>query len=200
MTRLQRAAQGGDNWKADMQREFRRVVFQRIKTYLAEGPPALPAQRFSTILEHSTFLRTNAPLFAEYLARYPHAPMAGVESFLYWSKERLAGKPIAIVTHVSMLRAQNDGFPDVLVAGRQVFATRYITASLGVTALVRDEGNARYLVYVNRSQVDVLNRWFGGAVRWFAERRVRAEAAEVLSGLRTRLERGEPPGTPGDEP
>jgi hypothetical protein len=199
MTQLHQAAvDSGSDWKAGVQLEFRRVVLQRIKAFLADGQPALAP--FSMILEHSTFLGANAPLFAEYLARYPHAPMTGVESFLYWSKERLAGKPIAIVTHVSMLRAQGEAFPDVLVAGRQVFATRYITASLGVTALVPGERGVRYLVYVNRSQVDVLNRWFGGLVRWFAERRVQAEAAEVLRGLRMRLERGEPPGITEDRP
>jgi hypothetical protein len=199
MTLLQRAAdESGSAWRAGMQREFRRVVLQRITTFLAQGQPGrVPIQ---TILEHSAFLIENAPLVVEYLARYPHAPIAGVESFLYWSKERLAGKSIVIVTHVSILRGQGAAFPEVLVAGRQVFATRYITASLGVTALVRGERDVRYLVYVNRSRVDVLSRWFGGVVRWFAERRVRAEAAEVLRGLRTRLERGEPPDTTGDQP
>jgi hypothetical protein len=199
MTRLQHAAAGaGSEWKAGVQREFRRIVLQRIRTFLADGQPGLAP--IHAILKHSTFLSRNAPLFAEYVGRYPHAPMTGVESFLYWSKERLAGKPIVILTHVSMLRGQGDTLPDVLVAGRQVFATRCINASLGVTALVRGERGVRYLVYVNRSQVDVLNRRFGGIVRWFAERRVRAEAAEVLRGLRTRLERGEPPDVTGDQP
>jgi hypothetical protein len=90
--------------------------------------------------------------------------------------------------------------PDVVVAGKQVFATRYVTASLGVTALVRGENDTRYLAYLNRSRVDVLDRWFGGVVRWFAQRRIRDEAAAVLRGLRTRLEHRDPPGSPGDLP
>jgi hypothetical protein len=212
LTQLQRAAaDAGSEWKAGVQREFRRVVLRRVQIYVAAGQPALApmhkggsqvalAQHFSAILSHSTFLSEHAPQFTQYLARYPHASLAGVESFMYWSKERLAGKPIVIVTHVSILRAGGDALPDVVVAGKQVFATRYVTASLGVTALVRGENDTRYLAYLNRSRVDVLDRWFGGVVRWFAERRVRDEAAAVLRGLRTRLEHGDPPGSPGDLP
>jgi hypothetical protein len=211
MAQLQHAAAGAaGEWKAGVQREFRRIVLQRIRAYQTHGLGALApyrngdgevhlAERFSTVLGHSAFLNTHAPQLAKYLERYPHAPLTNVESFLYWSKERLAGKPIISVTHVSILRGGNASLPDVLVAGRQVFATRYVNASLGVTALVRD-GPARYLVYVNRSEVDVLDRWYGGLVRWFAERRVLAEAADILRGLRTRLERGDPPGELADTP
>jgi hypothetical protein len=213
MARLQHAGAGAaGEWKAGVQREFRRIVLQRARAYLTGGLRALApyrnrggevhlAQRFSTVLGHSAFLNQHAPQLAEYLDRYPHAPLTNVESFLYWSKERLAGKPIISMTHVSILRDGNASLPDVLVAGRQVFATRYVNASLGLTAIVRDgPGTAHYLVYVNRSEVDVLERWFGGLVRWFAERRVRAEAADILRGLRTRLESGDPPGVLADTP
>ena len=33
----------------------------------------------------------------------------------------------------------------------------------------------------------------GGILRWFVQRRVKAEAADVLLGLKQRLEAGEPP-------
>jgi hypothetical protein len=34
---------------------------------------------------------------------------------------------------------------------------------------------------------------FAGIIRWFMQRRLKAEAANVLQGLRRRLETGEPP-------
>jgi hypothetical protein len=34
---------------------------------------------------------------------------------------------------------------------------------------------------------------FKGIIRWFLQRRLKAEAATVLQGLRRRLESGEPP-------
>jgi hypothetical protein len=82
----------------------------------------------------------------------------------------------------------------VLVAGKQIFCTHYVNASLGLTALMLGErGGPNYLVYVNRSEVDVLHGMFGGIIRWFMQRRLKAEGANVLQGLRRRLESGEPP-------
>jgi len=50
-----------------------------------------------------------------------------------------------------------------------------------------------YLVYLNRSEVDVVGGMFGGLVRWLVQRRLKVEAANVLQGFRQRLEGGEPP-------
>ena len=65
------------------------------------------------------------------------------------------------VTHVTI--ARNPSTPDsplVAVAGMQVFATHYYQGSLGLTYLI---GNGpRYLVYVNRTELDVLGGFFGG--------------------------------------
>jgi hypothetical protein len=84
--------------------------------------------------------------------------------------------------------------PDALVAGKEIFTTRYLNGSLGFTAIVPGgRGSRHYLVYLNRSDVDVLGGVFGGIVRWFMERRLRSEAQDVLQGLRRRLESGEPP-------
>jgi len=120
--------------------------------------------------------------------------MPEVESFTYWSKEQLAGKPVVSATHVSILRSgRDDVLPDVLVAGQQIFTSHYINGSLALTAVLRGPvGSHNYLAYLNRTDVDSLGGFFGGMVRWFAERRVKAEASTVLQGLRRRLESGEP--------
>jgi hypothetical protein len=193
-------------WKPRLQEEFRRVVLQRIQTYLVGGHPALPAYSdrdqpvslqgaFSSIISRSVYLTAQVPRFAEYLDRYPQVSMPDVESFVYWSKEQLAGKPIVSATHVSILRGRDGSVPDALVAGKQIFATHYMNASLNLTALVRgDHPRSRnYLVFLNRSDVDVLGGFWGGLVRFIAERRLRTEASEVLQGLGRRLESGEPP-------
>lgn len=75
---------------------------------------------------------------------------------------------------------------------KQVFATHYKNGAVTVTVITRP-GPERYLVYVHRSQLDVIHGIFGGLVRRMIERRVRSEAPGVLMGLRTRLERGDPP-------
>jgi hypothetical protein len=66
-----------------------------------------------------------------------------------------------------------------------------------LTALVRGApGGSNYLVYLNRSEADVLGGFFGGLVRWFVERRLKAEAPNVLQSLRERLEAGLPNAVP----
>jgi hypothetical protein len=183
-----------------IQQAFRLIVLQRARAYLADdheetlARDASPLADLSELVHHSLFLTEHMPRFANNLGHARHTPEPGVESFLYWSKERLAGKAIVGVTEVNILRGSEPGVPEVLVAGKEFFATHYIRASLGLTMLVHGEpGRGNYLVYVNRSEVDVLGGMFGGIVRWFMERRLRTEAADVLHGLRRRLESGEPP-------
>jgi hypothetical protein len=185
------------------QQALRLIVLRRARAYLADGHPtsdetiarnASPSADLGKLVHHSLFLTEHLSRFANDLAQTRHTAIPGVESFLYWSKERLAGKAIVGVTEVNILRGKEPGFPDVLVVGKEFFATHYISASLGVTALARgDPGGPNYLVYVNRSQVDVLGGMLGGIIRLFMQRRLRAEAVNVLQGLRRRLESGEPP-------
>jgi hypothetical protein len=79
------------------------------------------------------------------------------------------------------------------VAGKGIFATHYVNASLGLTAILRGSpGSPNYLAYVNRSDVDMAGGVLGGLVRVFMERRLKKEAATVLLGLRQRLESGDP--------
>jgi hypothetical protein len=204
MTALQRAAgDAGGDWKAALQDRFRQIVLERVNAYVNGDPVGpfenhtdliWPAREFGTLVDHSTFLTERLPAFAEQLRAAPGSSSPGVESFVYWSKERVANRPIISVTHVNMLRGYDAVLPDVLVAGREIFSTHYMNASLGLTALMRGEpGGPNYLVYVNRSEVDMLHGMFAGIIRWVMQRRLKAEAANVLQGLRRRLESGEPP-------
>lgn len=82
--------------------------------------------------------------------------------------------------------------PEAVIVGKQVFATHYSDGSLSVTAVVRD-GPRRYFAYINESDLDVLDGFWGGLARRILERRMRSEAPKVLETLRHRLESGEPP-------
>jgi hypothetical protein len=206
MTRLQTAAaEGGSDWKPAVQQAFRRLVLERVETYLQKGQGALEpyadqrtptklAERFGALVARSPYLTERVPQLAAHLNQYPGSVMHGVESFVYWSKERLERSPIISATHVNILRGSDAQLPDTLVAGKGIFATHYVNASLGLTAIVRGaSGTTNYLVYLNRSDIDVPRGILSGVVRWAVQRRVRAEAAAVLRGLRDRLTSGEPP-------
>ncbi|HEY8535962.1 MAG TPA: hypothetical protein VIL25_05915, partial [Vicinamibacterales bacterium] len=205
IARLRNAASGPD-WQQAIQREFRHVMVDRVSRYQAAGLHALeapadrthaaaPAQVFTAILEQSPYLTERLPGVAAWLRGYPKTAGPSVESFFYWSKELYGrGKPVVSITHVAMMRPPAEQGPAVVVAGRQIFATHYINGALSLTMLLRepDQGHA-YLVYLNRSQVDVLTGFFGGIARTIVERRLRRDAPEILRGLRARLESGEPP-------
>jgi len=207
-TLQQAAARQGSNEapkNAALERAYQSVMLRRIEKYLAGGLAGLPndestsdalrpADALAALLGHTRFLSAHTPTFAQYLSHFPRAPMPGVESFVYWSKEQIAGKPIVSATHVSTLRSDVPGVPEGLAATVGIFSTHYVNASLGVMAVVREApGAPGYLVYMNRSQVDVLGGMFGGLVRMVVQRRLRSEATDVLRDIRKRLESGVPP-------
>jgi hypothetical protein len=202
----QAAAAAGDDWKGAVQRAFRQVVLARARTYVADGQAALPSYEdrdtpvapaavFASLAQHSTFLTAHVPGFVGYLERYPEPAPPGVTSFLYWSSEMLGNRPTVSITHVAILQPDDESLPEAIVAGKQVFATHYTDGSLNITAIVRNPGGGDHdLVYINRSRVDVLQRWFGGLARMIIDRRIKGEASEILVGLRDRIESGPPGG------
>jgi hypothetical protein len=186
-----------------IQNAFRRLVLRRVQAYMASGhralanyedrdtPVSLQAS-FSRLVQQSAFLG-QMPALADFLDRWPDAPMPQVESFFYWSKERLGAKAIISVTQISILRGDGHATPDAVAIGKQIFATHYMDASLSVTAIVGDASSSqRYVAYLNRSDVDVLGGFWGGMVRHVLERRLRSEAPVILQTLRRRLESGDP--------
>jgi hypothetical protein len=119
------------------QQEFRQIVLERTKHFLANGAQDTKPQ-FLTLMQSSP-IRPWSPQLANYLERYPAAPLPGAESFLYWSKETYAWNPMISVTQVTILRSSGDGpLPEVLVISRDIFSTRYTGGSLVLSSLVRD--------------------------------------------------------------
>jgi hypothetical protein len=200
-------AAGGEAWQEAVQAEFRGLMVARVRQYQGGGLAAVPpmanrkkpfqlAEGFDEILAQSAFV-TRVPKLGAWLHRYPAAVDPSVESFFYWSKESYGtGKPVISITHVGMIRSSAGGnVPAVVVAGKQIFATHYLDGSLGITMVLRNTGNdVPYLVYLNRSRVDILKGFWGGLVRRVLESRVERDAPQIVRGLRARLESGESPG------
>lgn len=204
-------AVAGGEWQDAVRGEFRRLLIARVNLYRAGGLAALPptADRrkaarledaFAAIVAGSPYLM-RLPNVAEWLQAYPKADDPHVESFFYWSKEHYGdGKPVISVTHVGIVRPEPDRHrPAILVTGKQIFATHYIEGALGLTMVLRDAANgAPYLVYLNRTQVDLLRGFFGGLARGMLEGRLKRQAPQIVRGLRARLESGNPPDDPLD--
>ena len=193
----------GKDWKAPMLAAFRRTVLQRVAAYSVKGHAALdayhdrhrprsPAVAFDKLLQHSTFLPDRAPAIAEALKRTPGA--AHLDEFIYWSKERFGGKAVISATHVRIFRPAGIKGVDVLITGTQIFATHYLDACLGITALVRDGRSGRsYFVYFNRSEVDLLGGFWGHFARRIIKGRVEDDGPAILREVAHRLSSGDPP-------
>ena len=184
---------------AAIQRAFRQVVLARVKTYLAGGlsavptianrPPPFSLDRVFKAIFSATPPLSGAPLATAWLRDYPN-DTTPVESFLYWSQENYgAGKPVVTVTHVGLIAPGSPGAPAIALA-KQIFATRYMTGGLAVTAITTDTvTGANYLVYLNRTGVDLLGGMFGPVKRSVLESRLTSELPDIIQKLRVRLER-----------
>jgi hypothetical protein len=201
---LKRAAGSGGDWKPAVEREFRRLVLGRVTAYQAEGlaglppyadqrEPTLPRDELAGILDRSPHLRNYLPEIAAGLSSSPQAELRSAESFLYWSKEQYrSGKPVIAVTQVHIVRPAGPSVPKVMVIGQEVFASHYRDGSLGTTFVI-DGGGTRYLVYLNRSQLDKLDGMFGGMKRTIIERKLGSEVKTAIATVRQRIEGGDPP-------
>ena len=175
---------------------FRGVVRDRVKSYLSGGLDALPpianrpqpkklSDTLAVLQAASPCVMQRAPL-AGWIRDYPAAG-GDVESFVYWSQESYgSGKPVVVVTHVAIHR---EGPGSVIVVGKQIMATRYLDGGLAMTAITTDSDGTRYLTYLNRSSVDLLGGLLGSVKRAVLESRLSGEVPEIITKLRTRLER-----------
>jgi hypothetical protein len=197
---------GGSEWKARLQQGLREMLLRRVQTFAAGGLAALddiadkkrrssPAGAFAPLVEHAVFLGERTPDLARRLLLCPNEPRPGSESFMYWSKERLGGKPVITVTHVELMPAHGQHAP-LMMVGTQIYASHYLDASLTITAFLRDERASRgYFVYLHRSSVDFLGGFWGGLARSIIESKVRKDGPAILARVRERLASGEPSGS-----
>ncbi len=177
----------------------REELLRYIETYLREGNSALIeyhdktnsvrlAREFRGVLDARPGLGEFVPEFREYLAQYPVEPLPGVGEFFYWSTESFGVKPVASITHVSVYVQPGRA----AIASQQVYASHYFDASLGLTAALDDPGDASnpgmYLVYLNRSRIDLLSGFLGGLRRAILRGRLRDGMRKNLADVVRKLE------------
>jgi hypothetical protein len=174
---------------------LRGVMLDRARAYLSAGLASLPpiANRPRTwqlhevlgaALDESPSLLRQPPLLA--WLRDERVTEC-VDSFLYWSKEHFgSGKPVILITHVAIYQPSADV---AVVVGKQIFASRYLNGAVSMTAVTAAPSGERYLVYLNRSTVDLLGGFWGGFARAEIESRLSRRVPELVARLRDRLER-----------
>jgi hypothetical protein len=146
-------------------------------------------REFASLVDADSETWQHFPDLRRHLLSYPmeHAPETS--DILYWSKERVSRRLVVSVTHLAISRTH--GPSAYAIASKQIYGTHYFDASLGLTVLVRDpsvSSPAMYLVYLNRSRVDIFDGLFGGIARTIVNTRARSLVATQLGRLQRTME------------
>ena len=181
---------------ADVQAAFREHLAEYVARYLREGNPALMtyddqrAPRRTS--EHLRRIVGRMPFLADWPElRSAVADFRGVDGplrhFIYWAKEKPAGKASITVTHAVIHESPGHA----VIATKQLYSTHYTTGSLGVMILA-DRGTPdaprTQLIYMNRTHTDLFEGFLTHVRRPVVRSRARSGAENLLSALRTRLE------------
>ena len=128
-----------------------------------------------------------APQLRRHLLDYPQrGEEANTSDFVYWSKERVHGRPVISITHVAIAPSAADSPVSYAIGTKQIYAMHYFDASLGVTLLAPDRTSAQpatFVVYLNRSRIDLFDGFLGGMARRVVAGRARSLVEEQLARL-----------------
>jgi hypothetical protein len=174
---------------------MRQFLVDEARTYLTGGSAALAdyadragtvprAAAFRLLLRPSPFEAEYQPELFRYLDEFPR-PAEGMDSFLYWSREKFGLKPVISISHSILQR--RDGV--VVFGSKQVYASHYFEASLGMALFVPVAGASYgYVTYLNRSRVDTLRGFLAPLARVVAARRARDGLERMLIDVKRKLE------------
>jgi hypothetical protein len=182
---------------------FRRILFETVRDFSANGNAALPvygdkkvpialADESISILQGSAFIAQYAPELDSYLRTYPRPPLERAEEFFYWSKEKFGYKAVISLTHTTIYRPIRSDADWTFIASRQIYASHYFSGSLGLAIYVEPKGPQAkahgYLIYLNRSRVDLPQGLFSGLIRFIVKRRVLDGMEKYLRVIKEKLE------------
>ena len=166
--------------------------------YADRVPRLNVGHEFTSLVDGDSITWNYAPRLRRHLLDYPMSSVEKVKDFVYWSKELVHGRPVISITHVATAAAVDDSPVAYAVGSKQIYATHYYDASLGLTLLVPDRTAAvptTYVVYLNRSRIDLFDGLFGGVARRIVAGRARALVADQLRRLQRVLASDESPDT-----
>ena len=173
---------------ADYARKYLQTGNSGLIEYRDGSRPRRLADELQLIVEHFGYLQRRWPSLYTAVSNYSGTLPEGLTGFVYWSKEKVGPRPVVSMTHV-LITPLNHG--TAAIASKQIFASHYSYASVGLTMLI-DKGTAEaprtLVIYVNRSRLDIFDGLFGGLKRSLVRSRARDGAERTMRRLRDRLE------------
>lgn len=151
---------------------IRQVMADYVRGYLKGGNAALIeyrdkkdpvriADEFRDLLRESDYLRVLAPELHRYLEKFPEKGPYPIKNSISWMTENFGGRanrPVFSINHIVSYHPPGR-VSDMVVVSKQLYASHYFEAALGLTVMVKDpEGpeTGVYLVHISRSRIDIL--------------------------------------------
>jgi hypothetical protein len=180
---------------------FRESLVKDLQSYQEKGNTALSiyhdkkkpvelAKEFYGLLEQTPYLYASYPELDAYLKGYPETTLAGIKESFVWANVSLGDqveRPLIVVSH--MVGYQPEGRDELIIAEKQLYATHFFEASLGLTLLENDpeQENRLYLLHLNRSRLDLL-RSIPGFLANKLYNEVKKLLPKKMQSLKTRIE------------
>lgn len=169
---------------------YRETGTSATMQYVDQEKPINVDGEFRSLLEADSGTWQHFTPLRQHLLEYP-AATPGTTDVLYWSKERVSRRNVVSVTHLAIANL-TAGPADYAIASRQIYGSHYFDASLGLTVLLPERtetARSMYVVYLNRSRVDLLDGMFGGLARRIVASHARSLVAEQLARLQRTMDR-----------
>lgn len=160
-----------------------------LMRYASRAPRLEVGTEFAALVDSDRVAWRHLEDLRRHVLDYPHDRL-GATDIIYWSKERVHNRGVVSLTHVSIMRGAGEAPIRFAIASKQIYAMHYFDASLGLTLLVPDgsaPSPATYVVYVNRSRIDLFGNLFGGVARRIVSGKARSLVGAQLARLQRTL-------------
>lgn len=188
-------------WRAQAASLWREILAEYAADYRARGDRALAEyhnkeqpmrlqDQFAVLYKGAAFVTPFAPESLRYMQEYPRVALPGAEDILYWSKDSFGLRPVVSITHLTIhAPPPGAGARAAVVGSKQIYATHYFDAALGITIAVDDGTGGSYMVVISRARTRSLTSRFRGFVRGMVQGRSRDGVEKMLRSTKDALER-----------
>ena len=161
-----------------------------LAIYHDKEEPASELDGLMVLMDESPYLFQHAPDFQDHVMNYPGSSLSASTDDLLWTVQDLGIRPITTLTHVTTQRRSDPNGTRGLISQKQLYASHYFLAGLGITAVMEHEaadGPLTVVVQIDRHRFDDrLGRLQRHAVRGklgdFVEDAMKQRRADLLGG------------------